>query len=131
MESPAFTTVLGQSCVLGDVLGDARNRVLAYDGDVVVGMAAFEPLYGHQAEAAIAVAPGSAGGLVAFLLDGIVEQAAASGVTVLRFVFAAPRQRTCALELTAGRAAVTLRSDRLEIRTGVAMDVGHRSSVVA
>lgn len=121
----AFSTVIGQTGVLGNTHSDARHRVLAYDGDDIVGVAAFEPLYGHQAEAVIAVAPGSAGGLASFLLDGLIERAAASGVTVLRFVFGGPRQRPCAAALTAGRAAVVLRPDRMEIRIGTSAHSAH------
>ncbi|MDQ8046531.1 MAG: hypothetical protein AAGC46_17275 [Solirubrobacteraceae bacterium] len=115
MEQPAFETVLGHTRVMTGALPDARRRVLAYDGDVVIGVATYEPLFGRQAEAAIAVAPGSAGSLVSFLLDGLLELATNAGVTVLRFVLG-PGQRAGAGRLVDTRAACALRSDRLEVR---------------
>lgn len=119
MESAAFTTVLGHPRVLPESLPDARRRVLAYDGDQVIGVAVYEPLFGHQAEAAIALAPESTGALTAFLLDGLLELASGAGITALRFAFGTPRQRRLAAQLTSGRPSCSLRSDRLEIRTDV------------
>jgi hypothetical protein len=116
MDSSPFTTVLGHPRVLSEALPDARRRVLAYDGETVVGVATYEPLFGHQAEAAIAIVDDGATGLVAFLLDGLLELAAAAGVTVVRFVFGGGAQRAVAARLVDGRQTCRLLSDRLEIR---------------
>lgn len=117
MDLNGFTTVLGHPRVLDPGVLSAARRVLAYDGDEVVGVAAFEPLFARQGEAAIAVAAGSSGALVSFLLDGITELADSSGLRTLRFALAMPDQRRRAADLTAGRATSLLRSDRLEVRT--------------
>lgn len=115
MESGTFTTVLGHPRVLAGSPLEARRRVLAYDGDEVVGVAVFEPLFGRQAEGAIAVAPGSPSGLISYLFDGLMELARNSGVTVLRYALSPGRQRSLAARLTRSCSSQTLRSDRLEL----------------
>jgi hypothetical protein len=116
MDPSLFITVLGHPRILAGSLPDARRRVLAYDGETVVGVATYEPLFGHQAEAAIANADDAATGLVSFLLDGLLELAAGAGVTVLRFVFATSGQRGVAVRLAADRRSFRVLPDRLEIR---------------
>ena len=119
MPVATFLTVLGRPGVIDahTATADPRYRVLAYDGDTIVGIAGFEPLYGRQAEAAIAVAPASTDALTSYLFDGIIEQAVAAGITVVRFAIDAPHQRACASSLVEGRSAVCVRSDRIEVRT--------------
>lgn len=116
MDPSAFTTVLGHPRVLDESLTDPRRRVLAFDGDTIVGVAVYEPLFGRQAEGAIAVQDGSAGGVVSYLFDGLVELARQSEVTVLRYVLGARRQRSLASHLIRSAAPGRLHADRLELR---------------
>lgn len=116
MDSIDFTTVLGNPRVLSGSQADARTRVLAYDGDVIVGIAMFEPLYGHHAEAVIAVASGSPSGLITLLFDNLVDLARSYGITVLRYALGPGSQRSLASRLRQSCSATTLRPDRLELR---------------
>jgi len=116
MDPSAFTSVLGHSRVLSGVL-DPGNRVIAYDGESAVGVAAFEPLFGPRAEGAIALTAGASGGLTHYLLDGLLELASRSGIHAVRFVFETTQQRRTADRMLGSRAECVMRRNDVEIRT--------------
>lgn len=125
MPSVNFLTVLGDSRVVAGAL-DAQRRILAYDGDEIVGLAAYETLYGPRAEGVITLASGASGGLVSFLLDELLERAYGAGIATMSFAFDVPEQRGLAERLLGRRAGLRIHRDGLEIRLGSSRpSVGH------
>lgn len=125
MRVPSFVPVLGNPRVIAGAL-DAEHRVLAYDGEQIVGMAAFERLYGPRAEGVITLAGGASGGLVNYLLDGLLERAERSGVMTISFSFDVAEQHALAERLVGRRPGWRLRRDGLDIRLGAGRPaIGH------
>lgn len=129
MSREAFVPVLGHPRVIG-ASTDAERRVLAHDGDRIVGVAAFEPA-GSVAEAVITLAPDASGGLVPFLLDELTARAARYGLVALRFDFEVDDQHTIAERVAGRRADCTVRRDHLDVRTAVAALPCRRSRPLA
>ncbi|MBJ7470318.1 MAG: hypothetical protein JHD16_03415 [Solirubrobacteraceae bacterium] len=117
MSAEAFVPVLGHPRVI-TAAADAERRVLAHDGDRIVGVAAFEPI-GSTGEAIITLAPDASGGLVQFLLDELASRAARLGVFSLRFDFGVDDQRGIADRLASRRSDCSVRRDHLDVRTTV------------
>lgn len=120
MQEPTLIPVLGHECVLDESTEDPRRRVCARLGDRLLGVAAFEPLFGPHAEGVIALAPDGSEALVPYLLDELLQAATASGLTVVRFVLPHAGQRRTAEHLAATRCDGTLRREFLEVRPVVA-----------
>lgn len=116
MDRCDLVPVLGHGRVLDEGLGDARRRVVAREGDAIVGVGAFEPLFGPHAEGVIAIADGASGGLVPFLLDELLGRVHDAGLVAVRFVFAGREQHDTAERVTAGRSNCTLRREWLDVR---------------
>ncbi len=117
MSAEPFVPVLGHHRVIG-ASTDAELRVLAHDGDRIVGVAAFEP-EGSVGDAIITLAPDASGGLVPFLLDELTARAARYGLTALRFDFEIDDQHGIAERVAGRRADCTVRRDHLDVRTAV------------
>ena len=116
MVSAGLTPVLGHARVLSEGMADAGRRVMAYDGDTVIGIGVFEPLFGPHAEGVIAVRAGGSDTLVPYLLDALVERIHDAGLVAVRFVFGTRDQQQVAHELTAARAHCAVRRDWLDVR---------------
>lgn len=125
MTQRAFVPVLGHPRVIA-AASDAERRVLAYDGDEIVGIAAFEPA-GATADAVVTLAPDASGGLVPFLLDELTARAARHGFVALRFDFELDEQRGVARRIAARRPDCTVRQDRLDVR--LLAPVAHRTGL--
>lgn len=108
--------MLGHERVLDETTDDPRRRVCAELGDRLLGVGAFEPLFGPHAEGVIALAPDGSEALVPYLVDELLRCATASGLTVVRFMLAHPAQRRTAEHLAATRCDGTLRREFLEVR---------------
>lgn len=119
----AFVPVLGHPRVIA-AAADADHRVLAHDGDRIIGVGAFEPA-GALAEAVITLAPDASGGLVPFLLDELATRAARLGVHALRFSYEVDDQRGIAQRVAARRGDCSVRRDHLDVRT--TSTVAHRT----
>lgn len=119
----AFVPVLGHPRVIA-AAADADCRVLAHDGDRIVGVAAFEP-DGSTAEAIITLAPDASGGLVPYLLDELTTRAQRRGVLALRFSYEVGDQRGIAQRVAARRGDCSVRRDHLDVRT--CETVAHRT----
>ena len=117
MPAEAFVPVLGHHRVIS-AAADAERRVLAHDGDRIVGVGAFEPA-GSVGEAVITLSPEASGGLVPFLLDELTARAAKYGLTVLRFDFEIGEQHGIAERVAGRRADCSVRRDHLDVRTAV------------
>jgi hypothetical protein len=111
-----LTAVLGHARVLDEGLRDERRRVLAYEGDEMVGVGVFEPLFGPHAEGVIAIRDGDSAALVPYLLDELLERVHGSGLVAVRFVFGTGDQRETAQRLSAIRRHCALRRDWLDVR---------------
>lgn len=111
----AFVPVLGHPRVIA-AAADADCRVLAHDGDRIVGVAAFEP-DGSTAEAIITLAPDASGGLVPYLLDELATRAQRRGVVALRFDYEVGDQHGIAQRVAARRGDCSVRRDHLDVRT--------------
>lgn len=120
MQEPPLIAVLGHERVLGESIEDPRRRVSACLGDRVLGVGAFEPLFGPHAEGVIALAPDGSEALVPYLVDELVQRAGRSGLTVVRFVFPHGGQRRTAEHLAATRSDGTLRREFLDVRAAMA-----------
>lgn len=118
MTAQAFIPVLGHPRVAA-AYADADLRVLAHDGDRIIGVAAFEPA-GTVGDAIISLAPDASGGLVPFLLDELTARAARHGLLALRFDFAVDDQHGIAERVAGRRADCSVRRDHLDVRTAVA-----------
>jgi hypothetical protein len=116
MVSAGLTPILGHARVLDEGLTDARRRVLAYEGDSVVGVGVFEPLFGPHAEGVIAVREGASGTLLPYLLDELLERVNDAGLVAVRFVFGTREQHPVAERLSQLRSHCALRPDWLDIR---------------
>lgn len=128
MADDHLTPVLGHARVLAEGMSDAQRRVLAYEGDAVVGVGAFEPLFGPHAEGVIAVRRGDSAALLPYLLDELLERVTESGIVAVRFVFGAHEQRCTAVRLAAMRRHCAIGRDWLDVRLA---PVGAASELVA
>lgn len=117
MTAAAFIPVLGHPRVAA-AYADADRRVLAHDGERIIGVAAFEP-EGTVGDAIISLAVGESGGLVSFLLDELTARAARHGLLALRFEFAVDEQHGVAERVAGRRADCCVRRDHLDVRTAV------------
>lgn len=120
----AFVPVLGHPRVIS-AAADAECRVLAHDGDRIVGIAAFDPAPSAHAEAIITLAPDASGGLVPYLLDELTTRAQRHGVAALRFDYEVDEQRGIAQRVAARRGDCSVRRDHLDVRT--CETVAHRT----
>lgn len=116
MDASDLIPALGHPRVLEDGFGDPRRRVVAREGDAIIGVAAFEPLFGPRAEGLVAMRDGASGGLVPYLVDELLERVHESGLLAVRFVFASREQHPIAERLAAARAHCTLRREWLDVR---------------
>ncbi|MBO9534149.1 MAG: hypothetical protein J7513_14355 [Solirubrobacteraceae bacterium] len=116
MSASDLVPVLGHARVLSEGLGDARRRVVAWEGDEAAGVAVFEPLFGPHAEAVIAIRPGDSDALLPYLLDELLERVQDAGLVAVRFVFESREQRHIAERLVAVHSHCALRRDWLDIR---------------
>lgn len=123
MVQEAFVPVLGHRRVIA-AASDAEHRVLAHDGDRIIGIAAFEPA-GSTGEAIITLAPDASGGLVPFLLDELTARAARHGIVALRFSYEVGEQRGVAQRIAGRRGDCSVRRDHLDVRT--CETVAHRT----
>jgi hypothetical protein len=108
--------VLGHARVLEDAPRDERRRVVAYEGDAIVGVGAFEPLFGPHAEGVIAIRDGDSPALLPYLLDELLERVHTAGLVAVRFVFADRTQLRTAEHLSNVRTHCALRRDWLDVR---------------
>lgn len=111
-----LTPVLGHARVLDDAPRDDRRLVVAYEGDAIVGVGAFEPLFGPHAEGVIAIRDGDSPSLLPYLLDELLERIHDAGIVAVRFVFADRDQLRTAERLSALRAHCAVRQDWLDVR---------------
>ena len=115
--SSPFLCVLGRSLLL-EAAADPRRRVVLTAADRVLAVAAFEPLYGPQAEFAVSCLPGADAGPVESVLDLLAAAAERHGVRTLRATIGVD-QRALAATIRGGR----VRGDVLHV------DVAQRLSV--
>lgn len=108
--------VLGHARVLEDAPRDDRRRVVAYEADEIVGVGAFEPLFGPHAEGVIAIREGDSPALLPYLLDELLERVHAAGIVAVRFVFADREQHRTAEHLSTIRTHCALRREWLDVR---------------
>ncbi len=114
-----LTPVLGHARVLEDAPGDPRRRVVTYEGDAIVGVAAFEPLFGPHAEGVIALRDGErTASLLPHLLDEVLVRVQEAGLVAVRFVFAERAQHRTAEQLSSLRTHCAVRQDWLDVRLG-------------
>ena len=107
---------LGHARVLSEGLVDHRRRVAAFEGEDLVGIAAFEPLFGPHAEGVIAIRRGDSEALVPYLLDELLECVHQAGLVAVRFVFPTRAQHDTAKRLSSLRSHCSVRRDWLDIR---------------
>lgn len=111
-----LTPVLGHARVLDDAPRDDRRRVVAYEGDAIVGIGAFEPLFGPHAEGVIAIRDGESPSLVPYLLDELLERVHEARIVAVRFVFADRSQQRMAERISDLRSQCAMRRDWLDVR---------------
>lgn len=108
--------VLGHARVLEDAPRDELRRIVAYEADEIVGVGAFEPLFGPHAEGVIAIREGDSPALLPYLLDELLERVQAAGIVAVRFVFADRGQHRIAEHLSTVRTQCALQRDWLDVR---------------
>lgn len=91
-----MTCVLGRERVLEEAVGDARRRAVEHRDGRIIGVAAFEQLYGPAAEVAVSLEDPADVSLAARLVRRIADVIRAAGLQTMR-LGVTPRQEQMTL----------------------------------